>query len=73
MKKFYLKISILMFITALTAIPAAAQSSLTCLIKLEDLRSEEQRALLKFYLKSAMAVICAHVLYRVIFCDHYAE
>jgi len=47
MKKFYLKISILMFITALTAIPAAAQSSLTCLIKLEDLRSEEQRALLK--------------------------
>ena len=47
MKEFYLKISLFTFITAFAAIPAAAQSSLTGLIKLEDLRSEEQRALLK--------------------------
>ena len=47
MKKFYLKISLFTFIMAFVSIPAAAQSSLTGLIKLEDLRSEEQRALLK--------------------------
>ena len=47
MKKFYLKIYILTFMVVLIAIPAVAQSSLTGLIKLEDLRSEEQRALLK--------------------------
>ena len=47
MKKFYLKIYILTFMVVLIAIPAAAQSSLTGLIKLEDLRSEEQRALFK--------------------------
>ncbi len=47
MKKFYLKISLFAFITAFAAIPAAAQSSLTGLIKLEDLRSEEQRMLFK--------------------------
>ncbi len=47
MKKFYLKISLFAFIMAFVSIPAAAQSSLTGLIKLEDLRSEEQRALLK--------------------------
>ena len=47
MKKFYLKIYILTFMVVLIAIPAAAQPPLTGLIKLEDLRSEEQRALLK--------------------------
>ena len=47
MEKFYLKIYILTFMVVLIAIPAAAQSSLTGLIKLEDLRSEEQRALFK--------------------------
>ena len=47
MKKFYLKIWLLAFIMAFVVIPAAAQSPLTGLIKLEDLRSEEQRTLLK--------------------------
>ena len=47
MKKFYLKIWVLAFIAAFVVIPAAAQSPLTGLIKLEDLKSEEQRALLK--------------------------
>ena len=47
MKKFYLKIYILTFMVVLIAIPAAAQSPLTGLIKLEDLRREEQRALFK--------------------------
>ena len=41
MKKFYLKIWLLAFIMAFVSIPAAAQSPLTGLIKLEDLRSEE--------------------------------
>ena len=47
MKKFYLKIWLLAFIMAFVSIPAMAQPTLTGLIKLEDLRSEEQRALLK--------------------------
>ena len=36
-----------MFITAFAAIPAAAKSHLTSLIKLEDFNNEEQRALFK--------------------------
>lgn len=47
MKKFYLKIWVLALVAAFVMIPAAAQSPLTGLIKLEDLRSEEQRTLLK--------------------------
>ena len=42
MKKFYLKISLFTFIAAFAAIPAAAK-----LIKLEDLKNEEQRVLFK--------------------------
>ena len=41
MKKLYLKIWLLAFITAFAAIPAAAQSPLTGLIKLEDFNNEE--------------------------------
>ena len=47
MKKFYLKIWVFAFIAAFAAIPAAAQSPLTGLIKLEDFNNEEQRALFK--------------------------
>ena len=47
MKKIYLKIWLLAFIAVFAAIPAVAKSPLTGLIKLEDLRSEEQRTLLK--------------------------
>ena len=45
MKKFYLKIWALVFITAFVSIPAAAKSHLTSLIKLEDFNNEEQRML----------------------------
>ena len=47
MKKFYLKIWLLAFIMVFVVIPAAAQSSLTGLIKLEDFNNEEQRMLFK--------------------------
>ena len=91
MKKFYLKIYILTFMVVLIAIPAAAKSHLTSLIKLEDFKITKSKgrflnpaitvtentvraiSSLKFYLKSARRVICAHVLHRVSFYYHYAE